>query len=173
MPSCISCWALYLEDLNAAQIYYDNDWHTYEGNIFTLKVDGKTVGSKKLNVVVPDALEVEGGSVTAIFGVPAKIPFVAYYEGNEVAINEADIMYFTVNANFEPIEDAGTFEGFTFTGDKEKGIRKSTVVAILIPNPDIGVIFEINLYREDEAVFDFNFFNFNKIAKFSIYCRIR
>lgn len=34
--------------VNAAQIYYDDAWHTYEGNIFTLKVDGK-----KINCEVP------------------------------------------------------------------------------------------------------------------------
>jgi len=33
---------------NAAQIYYDDAWHTYEGNIFNLKVNGET-----LNCEVP------------------------------------------------------------------------------------------------------------------------
>ncbi len=34
--------------VNAAQIYYDDDWHEYEGNIFSLKIDGSY-----LNCVVP------------------------------------------------------------------------------------------------------------------------
>jgi len=40
--------------VNAAQIYYDNDWHTYEGNIFTLKVDGKTVNCEVPPIVFND-----------------------------------------------------------------------------------------------------------------------
>lgn len=34
--------------VNAAQIFYDNKWHTYEGNIFSLKINGKI-----LNCEVP------------------------------------------------------------------------------------------------------------------------
>ncbi len=34
--------------VNAAEIYYDNQWHTYEGNFFDLKVNGE-----KLNCEVP------------------------------------------------------------------------------------------------------------------------
>ncbi|MBO5733327.1 MAG: N-acetylmuramoyl-L-alanine amidase [Clostridia bacterium] len=40
--------------VNAAQIYYDDDWHTYEGNIFTLKVDGKTVNCEVPPIVFND-----------------------------------------------------------------------------------------------------------------------
>ena len=40
--------------VNAAQIYYDDAWHTYEGNIFTLKVDGKTINCEVPPIVFND-----------------------------------------------------------------------------------------------------------------------
>ncbi len=40
--------------VNAAQIYYDNEWHTYEGNIFTLKVDGKVLNCEVPPIVFND-----------------------------------------------------------------------------------------------------------------------
>lgn len=46
MLSCVSA--------NAAQIYYDNQWHTYEGNIFTLKVDGKVLNCEVPPIVFND-----------------------------------------------------------------------------------------------------------------------
>jgi len=46
MLSCIS--------VSAAQIYYDNQWHTYEGNIFTLKVDGEVLNCEVPPIVFND-----------------------------------------------------------------------------------------------------------------------
>jgi len=40
--------------VDAAQIYYDDSWHTYEGNIFTLKVDGKTINCEVPPIVFDD-----------------------------------------------------------------------------------------------------------------------
>ncbi len=40
--------------VNAAQIYYDDKWHTYEGNIFTLKVDDKTIKCEVPPIVFND-----------------------------------------------------------------------------------------------------------------------
>ena len=40
--------------VNAAQIYYDNEWHTYEGNFFTLKIDGKEINCEVPPIVFDD-----------------------------------------------------------------------------------------------------------------------
>jgi len=39
---------------NAAQIYYDDAWHTYEGNIFNLKVNGETLNCEVPPIVFKD-----------------------------------------------------------------------------------------------------------------------
>ncbi len=43
-----------ITSVNAAQIYYDNEWHTYQGNIFTLKVDKKTINCEVPPIVFDD-----------------------------------------------------------------------------------------------------------------------
>ena len=50
------CMAMLLSvvSVNAAQIYYDNEWHTYQGNIFTLKVDGKAINCEVPPIVFDD-----------------------------------------------------------------------------------------------------------------------
>jgi len=113
-------------------------------------VNGEISGSKQLHVVIPDAIEIEGGNVTAIFGKPTKIPVVATYGGKEVAINENDVFLGAVE------EDAGVFEGFMFTGNENVGIRNVTAAAVIIAVDDVGVMFNINLYKADEAIFDFD-----------------
>ena len=40
--------------VNAAQIYYDDEWHTYNGNIFTLTVDGKKINCEVPPIVFDD-----------------------------------------------------------------------------------------------------------------------
>ncbi len=40
--------------VNAAQIYYDNEWHTYNGNIFSLKIDGKEINCEVPPIVFSD-----------------------------------------------------------------------------------------------------------------------
>ncbi len=114
-----------------------------------LILDGAVVGSKKLHVVIPDALEFEDDTMIGIFGVPFRLPLLASYDGNPVAFNDADIY-----AAVEP-EDAGVMDGIVFTADEEKGYRSLWVGAI-VENNDIayceGII---NFYKDSEAVFDF------------------
>jgi len=113
-------------------------------------VNGEVAGSKELYVVVPDKLEIEGGNVIAIFGKPTRIPVVATYEGKDVLINENDIFLGAVE------ENAGVFDGFMFTGDANVGIRNVNAAAVVLAVDDVGVMFNINLYHEDEAYFDFD-----------------
>ena len=109
-----------------------------------------SVGSKTIHVVVPDTLEIEGGKVTAIFGVPVEIPIIVLYKGNEVAYNESDIILGLVE------ENGGTFDGMMFTGNEEAGLRNLTAAALFLPDDNVGALFNISLYYQDEAIFDFD-----------------
>ena len=115
-----------------------------------LMVGDVAVGSKTIHVVVPDALEVEGGKVTAIFGVPIEIPVILLYEGNKVAYNENDILFGLA------AEEGGTFDGKIFTGNEEAGLRNLTAATVYLPVDDVGTLFDITLYYPDEAIFDFD-----------------
>ena len=112
-------------------------------------VNGEIAGSKELHVVVPDTVEVEKANITAIFGVPTKIPVLTSYNGNPVAFNENDVIL----GAFE--ETAGLFEGLYFTGDEAAGVRTVNGVVMILAN-EVYAQFVIKLYKSDEAIFDFN-----------------
>ena len=116
-----------------------------------MAVDGVVVGSKTLRVVVPDSLRFESETLNAVYGIPIELPLQAFFNGNPVAFTvETDM---TIAAE---IESAGTFDGLTFTGNEASGIR--TVMAGAVLNADSNVMgtIQIDLYREDEAIFDFD-----------------
>ena len=77
--------------VNAAQIYYDNKWHTYEGNIFSLKVNGETLNCEVPPIVfdgysvVParDVFEFLGSSVE---WVPKTQKVIVKYEGTTIEV---------------------------------------------------------------------------------------
>ena len=115
-----------------------------------LMPNGTVLGSKTLNVVIPDKIFFTVDNINAVYGVKAELPVAATYKGSTVAINEEDIMFMAEN------ELAGTFDGMNFIGSESSGIRVTTVYAILLSNDELYTTVRIRLYRADEAVFDFD-----------------
>ncbi len=115
-----------------------------------LLLNGEILGSKKLNVVVPDNAAFEKESIMAVFGEPLVLPLQMSYKGNFVAFNEYD--YYALLEN----ESAGTLIGLTFVGDEIAGIRKVRAGALLLANQDVFAMITINVYNQDEATFDFS-----------------
>ena len=115
-----------------------------------LKLGDEVIGSRTLNVVVPDAVYFTKENMNAVYGEPATLPVAALYEGKPVAITEADVTFSLSN------DAAGTTEGFTFTGIEASGIKTVKVNAHAVNNPDAtsGAI-NINLFKAGEASFDF------------------
>lgn len=77
--------------VNAAQIYYDNKWHTYEGNIFSLKVNGETLNCEVPPIVFDGYSVVPARDVFEFLG--AKVEWVAEtqkvivkYEGTTIEV---------------------------------------------------------------------------------------
>ncbi len=151
---------------NAAQVPEDAVWQvsdsaigSVEDGVFTalengdvevqLVLDGEVVGSLPLHVVVPDALAFEKDTISVIYGVPTVLPLNASYQGNAVAFNEYDVF-----VGSDP-ENVGVFEGLTFTGDELSGIRNALCAAFLMSNDEVFALTYLNLYKDGEAVFDF------------------
>lgn len=111
---------------------------------------GQIVGSKTLNVVVPDNIGFEKDSMNVVYGVPVELPVVLYYNGNPVAFNGNDVFVALTNA------DAGTVEGLVFTASDEYGIRSVSAGAILMPTGEKYALINLTAYRADEAFFDFD-----------------
>ena len=122
-----------------------------KGNVDVELVVGDTVvGSKTLHVVVPDSLVFQKENLSVIYGVPTRLPLLATYQGNPVAINENDIL---TGCEYE---EAGVIEGFMFTGIEESGIRTMMVAAVLLENEDAYCEIQVSMYKNGEAIFDFN-----------------
>lgn len=118
----------------------------------SLMLDGVSVGSKTLHVVIPDALEFEEDSMNMLYDVPTKIPLVAYFNGSVVAFNEND--FFAASLDFD--EDVAIFDGFYLTVPSVSGIRSMKIAAIIIENEDAYCEMNVSVFKQDEAIFDFN-----------------
>lgn len=119
-----------------------------------LVVDGTVVGSKTVNVVVPTTLKFTSTAINTIYGVQTLLPLEASYNNNPVAFSANDVtlaLTGSVNA-----ASAGVLDGLFFTGNEASGLRNVTVVAALNFNSSIVATAQINLYRADEAMFDFD-----------------
>ena len=115
-----------------------------------LTVDGVVVGSKTLNVVLPDALLFTRSSIDSVYGEAVDLPIAATYNGNAVTINPADIVFELSNSA------AGTISDFQFTGDAASGIRNVKVTAMIAKDYSIQATMSLALYNADEAKFDFD-----------------
>ena len=151
---------------NAAEVPENAQWQVSDnaigsvsGNVFTasalgdvtvsLTVDGKTVGSKVLHVVVPDALNIPQNTISVVYGVPTKLPLEASYGGNPVAFNENDVLVVLEYSN------AGTVNGLEFTLIEEAAYRTVMIGAALMSDFSVMAMTTLKAYRMDEAVFDF------------------
>ena len=145
---------------NTQWVVADSTIGSIENNTFTaaktgsteiqLTVDGVVVGTKTLNVVLPDALLFTRSSIDSVYGEAVDLPIAATYNGNAVTINPADIVFELSNSA------AGTISGFQFTGDAASGIRNVKVTAMIAKDYSIQATMSLALYNADEAKFDFD-----------------
>ena len=115
-----------------------------------LKLGDQVIGTRTLNVVVPDAVYFTKQNMSAVYGEPATLPVAALFENKPVAITEADVTFSLSN------NAAGTTEGFVFTGIEASNVKTVKVTAHAVHNPDAtsGSI-NINMFKPGEASFDF------------------
>ena len=115
-----------------------------------LVLGGKVLGSKTLNVVVPDVVYFTQESMNAVYGQTVTLPVAAMYKGKEVAITEKDVSFTLSNTS------AGTTKGFTFTSKESSSVRNVNITAHAVNNPGaVSSSMYINLYKSGEATFDF------------------
>ena len=154
---------------NPAEIPEGTTWAVSDTTVASISADGivtalangkvdvnlmlgeEIIGTRTLNVVVPDAVYFTKENMNAVYGEPTELPVAALYEGKPVVISEADA-YFTLSN-----DAAGTTSGFTFTGNEGSGIKTVKIYAHAVNNPDAtSGSMGINLFRADEASFDFD-----------------
>ena len=139
----------------------DERWGTItEDGIFTglrngtvdvyLMLEDEIIGSKTMNIVVPESVYFTKDTMDAVYGSVAQLPVAALYEGKQVAISVDDVVLAINNSA------AGTIEGFTFIGTENSGIKVVKITATLAANSEISGSITVNLYKQGENTFDFD-----------------
>ena len=125
-------------------------------------VNGEVVGEKVIHVVIPDDIKFAEDRITAIYGEPKEIEVTVWYQGYPVAFTPMMDMLLAFapgfDEDFNPILEskAGVIDGMTLTATDENGMRTASIVAfIATEDTEIFRYVTVNLYRPDEATFDF------------------
>ena len=130
---------------------------------------GKVVGSTMLNVVYPDELKFTTDTFSVKYGSVNPLPVEAFYNGNEVVINENDVYCITgpADALIEKPELYGYVEGLDYYAPQEGcGVRCTYLNAILmwvLEDEEMDeeealsyiITTDVELRRDNETVFDF------------------
>jgi len=127
-------------------------------------VNGEVKGSKVVHVVVPDDIKFAEDRITAIYGEPKQIDVTVWYKGYPVAFTPLREAFVFFNYEFDQYgnpklyfeSDAGYINGLEFVGSSAKGVRTVPIyAALLIGRNMVATMATVNLYKKDEATFDF------------------
>ena len=157
---------------NPAELPADLSWKSLNETVGTVSSEGvftavaegaaeiqllsgdKVIGSKTLTVVVPTGLKFSKNTINAIYGDPVRLPLVATYNENPVAVCADDITFELSN------EAAGTVNaannGFAFTGSEDSGLRNVTITAMITQDYSISASIKVAMYSANQAIFDFD-----------------
>ena len=113
-------------------------------------LDGAVIGSKMMYVVIPDSVYFVKNTLDVVYGSTNALPIAAMYEGKQVAISPADVIFTLDNAK------AGTFDGFNFIAAEDSGVKSVKLTAVLAQNDEVSGTASIKLYRQGENSFDFD-----------------
>ncbi len=116
-----------------------------------LMLDGAVIGSKTMNIVVPQSVYFTRENIDAVYGSSITLPIAALYEGKSVALSVSDITLTLDNAT------AGTFNGFDFVAAENSGIKRTKVTAEWTNGGDtLSGSIVVNIYKQGENTFDFD-----------------
>jgi len=114
-----------------------------------LMLDQQIIGSKTMNIVIPDKVHFTKTNVDTVYGATVELPVKVYYQGKEIAFNPADLQFTVSNAK------AGTVSGISFVASADSGLSNVTVTAALATNADTTANVKVSLYKQGELTFDF------------------
>ncbi len=139
----------------------DEKWGTVtEDGLFTglrngvvevyLMLEDEIIGSKTMNIVVPDRIYFTKTNLDAVYGSPTALPIAALYENKPVTIRPDDVVFSLSNPA------AGMVNGFAFTGTEGTGIKNVVLTAALATDGTVKAELNISLYNQGEITFDFD-----------------
>ena len=126
-----------------------------KGSVEIQLLSGDTViGSKTLTVVEPNGLKFSKTSINAIYGDSVRLPLIATYNENPVAVCAGDITFELSNSAAGTVEAANN--GFAFTGSEASGLRNVTITAMITRDYSISATIKVAMYSANQAIFDFD-----------------
>ena len=157
---------------SAAELPADITWKSADETIGTVSEDGvftavkkgsveiqllsgdTVIGSKTLTVVEPNGLKFSKTSINAIYGDSVRLPLIATYNENPVAVCAGDITFELSNSAAGTVESANN--GFAFTGSEASGLRNVTITAMITRDYSISATIKVAMYSANQAIFDFD-----------------
>ena len=157
---------------SAAELPADITWKSADETIGTVSEDGvftavkkgsveiqllsgdTVIGSKTLTVVEPNGLKFSKTSINAIYGDSVRLPLIATYNENPVAVCAGDITFELSNSAAGTVEAANN--GFAFTGSEGSGLRNVTITAMITRDYSISATIKVAMYSANQAIFDFD-----------------
>lgn len=126
-----------------------------KGSVEIQLLSGDTViGSKTLTVVEPNGLKFSKASINTIYGDSVRLPLIATYNENPVAVCPGDITFELSSSAAGTVEAANG--GFAFTGSEASGLRNVTITAMITRDYSISASIKVAMYSANQAIFDFD-----------------
>ena len=83
-----------------------------------------------------------------------RLPLIATYNENPVAVCAGDITFELSNSAAGTVEAANN--GFAFTGSEASGLRNVTITAMITRDYSISATIKVAMYSANQAIFDFD-----------------
>lgn len=115
-----------------------------------LMLGEEVLGTKTLNVVVPDRIYFTKTNINATYGEKTELPLTALYQNKPVTIKESDVVFTLSNSS------AGVMDGFGFIGTESSGIKNVNITASLSADTQKTASISVALYNKGEISFDFD-----------------
>ena len=114
--------------------------------------DGSVIGSKQIDLVIPDNVYFTKENINAVYGEQVVLPVQVLYERKAVAFTTADVEFSIDNA------EAGTVSGdvFTVAAADATTAKVVQITASLKQNPEKTAKIKVSLYKQGELTFDFD-----------------
>ncbi len=114
----------------------------------SLTVDGETVGSATINIVLPDAVSFTRETVTVPFGATVELEVSAKYGLFDVAVKDSDFSFTVADTA------VGNVSGNKFTA-AETGVGTTVTVSVNGADPAVTDTIDVKLGKGSEVIFDF------------------
>ena len=112
--------------------------------------EGKVIGSKIVNIVVPNNVYFTKSKIDLVYGDVVELPVKALYDGKPVTVVESDLV-FTLEK-----PEAGTVDDFKFYCNENGTVKRTKLTVKLAHDGTVSASITLAMYNQGEATFNFD-----------------